>query len=146
LIDFPLECFQKIPAGPSERAETATFLGRLPHINRADAWGAGAAGFYLSYVIPIYLGWRKKSSWISKRGPWNLGSSSNGINCLAILWTVFICTVMLMLSNVRSGVGIAAVIGALLMFHLASGKHKIHKPNWIGLDDAKPETLPNDPA
>ena len=30
-------------------------------------------GFYLPILIPIYLGWRRKDSWILKRGSWHLG-------------------------------------------------------------------------
>jgi amino acid transporter len=95
-------------------------------------------GFYLSYLIPIYLGWREKSSWISQRGPWHLGNASNGVNCLAILWTLFICIVMIMPPNLRAGAGIVGIMGVLLIFHLASGKHKTHKPNWIARLDSEP--------
>lgn len=79
-------------------------------------------GFYLSYIIPVYLGWRKKRQWIGKRGPWHLGASSNTINTLAILWTLFICTIMVMPPNTRAGWGIVCVMGVLLLLHFASGK------------------------
>jgi amino acid transporter len=87
-------------------------------------------GFYVSYIIPVYLGWRKKRTWIAKRGPWHLGNSSNLINVLALVWTVGICTIMVMPPNSRAGWGIASVMGVLLLLHLASGKHRIHKPAW----------------
>jgi len=87
-------------------------------------------GFYLSYLIPIYLAWRKKQSWAAKRGPWTLGNSSNVINVFAILWAVFVCLIMVMPPNARAGWGIALVMGLLLAVHVVSGKHKIHRPNW----------------
>jgi amino acid transporter len=87
-------------------------------------------GFYLSYIIPVYLGWRKKSLWISRRGPWHLGSSSNTINVLAVIWTLAICAIMMMPPNARAGWGVAAVMGVLLLFHRLSGKHKVYKPVW----------------
>jgi amino acid transporter len=87
-------------------------------------------GFYLSYIIPVYLGWRKKRLWISKRGPWHLGKSSNTINILALLWTLGICTIMVMPPNARAGWGIASVMGVLLLLHLVSGRHKVQKPIW----------------
>ncbi len=87
-------------------------------------------GLYLSYIIPVYLGWRKKHLWISKRGPWNLGDSSNTVNVLALIWTVGICVIMVMPPNARAGWGIASVMGALLLLHLMSGKHQIQKPQW----------------
>jgi uncharacterized BrkB/YihY/UPF0761 family membrane protein len=77
----------------------------------------------------VYLGWRKKKSWAAKRGPWTLGNSSNAINVLAILWTVFICIIMVMPPNARAGWGIALVMSVLLSVHLATGKHKLHRPN-----------------
>lgn len=87
-------------------------------------------GFYLSYIIPVYLGWRKKRLWVSKRGPWHLGNSSNAINVLALLWTVGICILMVMPPNTRSGWGISGVMGVLLLLHLTTGKHKIRKQQW----------------
>ncbi len=87
-------------------------------------------GFYLSYIIPVYLGWRKKSQWIARRGPWHLGRASNTINALALVWTLGICAMMVMPPNTRAGWGITVVMGSLLAVHLASGKHKVHKPVW----------------
>jgi len=93
-------------------------------------------GFYLSYSIPVYLGWRKKRLWIRKRGPWHLGDSSDTINLLAVVWTVFICTIMVLPPNTRAGLGIAAVILVLFVLHRLSGEHKVRKPVW-DLDDEK---------
>ncbi len=87
-------------------------------------------GLYLSYIIPVYLGWRKKHLWLEKRGPWNLGGSSNAINVLALIWTVGICTIMVMPPNARAGWGIAAVMAALLLLHLVAGKHKVETSTW----------------
>lgn len=87
-------------------------------------------GLYLSYIIPVYLGWRKKSLWLEKRGPWHLGNSSNVINVLAIVWTVGICAIMVMPPNTRAGWGIAAVMGVLLALHATLGKHKVQTSHW----------------
>ena len=87
-------------------------------------------GFYLSYGIPIYLGWRKKSAWIASRGPWHLGNFSNAINLLAILWTVFICLIMVMPPNTRAGWGIVAVIAPLYGLHLLHGKYTIREDSF----------------
>lgn len=87
-------------------------------------------GFYLAYIAPVYLGWRKKSSWRAKRGPWHLGAASNTINLLAVLWTVVICVVMVMPPNARAGWCIVSVMGVLFLLHVASGKHKMYKPQW----------------
>jgi amino acid transporter len=87
-------------------------------------------GFYLSYIIPVYLGWIKKGSWVSKRGPWHLGNWSNLINFLAIIWGVFICAVMVMPPNGRAGVAIIAVMAILLIFRAVGGSHEVRKPHW----------------
>jgi amino acid transporter len=87
-------------------------------------------GFYLSYIIPVYLGWRKKRIWTSQRGPWHLGTWSNAINIAGILWTVFICTVMIMPPNMRAGLGIVVTMGILFLLHRFSGRHNPPKPLW----------------
>src|SRR5260370_22049267 len=87
-------------------------------------------GFYLSYIIPVFLGWRKKSLWTAKRGPWHLGARSNMINGMACAWTLFICVIMMMPPNQRAGLGIALVMGALYIVHQLPGRHEIRKPRW----------------
>jgi hypothetical protein len=37
---------------------------------------------------------------------------------------------MVMPPNARAGWGILAVIGVLFLLHVASGKHKLYKPQW----------------
>lgn len=86
-------------------------------------------GFYLSYIIPVFLGWRKKHLWVHKRGPWHLGRSTNVINVLALVWTLFICTIMLMPPNTRSAWGIGAVL-VLLTLLRQIGPREFRKPVW----------------
>ncbi len=88
-------------------------------------------GCYLAYSIPIFLGWRKKSQWLSKRGPWNLGRQSNLVNILALAWTIFICFIMIMPPNARTGYSIGAAIVVLFALHHFTGPHEMRKPNWI---------------
>ena len=133
---------RKTPAAAIWLAAAFAFLAMVYSDAYSVVTSISVVGFYLSYIIPIYLGWRRKDSWKLKRGPWQLGNASNAINCLAILWTLFICAVMVMPPNVRAGEGIAVVIGVLLIFHLVSGKHRIHKPNWVDVADAEPVTSP----
>ncbi len=87
-------------------------------------------GFYLSYIIPVFLGWRRKREWLEKRGPWHLGSWSDLINVLALIWTVFICLVMVMPPNTRGGLGIAGIIVILFLMHRLSGPHEVRRPLW----------------
>ncbi len=87
-------------------------------------------GFYVSYILPVFLGWRKKSRWANQRGPWRLGRASNIINALACAWTLLICVVMIMPPNERAGLGTAGVIGVLYLLHRLSGRHEMRKPVW----------------
>jgi len=87
-------------------------------------------GFYISYIIPVYLGWRAKQRWHSQRGPWHLGRWSNSINLVAMAWTVFICVIMVMPPNQRAGYTVAAVMLVLYLIHRVSGKHERRKPIW----------------
>ncbi len=87
-------------------------------------------GFYISYIIPVYLRWRAKERWHSQRGPWHLGRWSNSINLAAMAWTVFICVIMVMPPNQRTGYTVAAVILALTLIHRFGGDHEMRKPIW----------------
>jgi amino acid transporter len=80
-------------------------------------------GFYLSYGIPIYLALKTKAAWADSRGPWHLGRFSRAIGLLALLWTIFICTIMVMPPNARAGWGITIVIVPLFLLHLLRGKY-----------------------
>ncbi len=93
---------------------------------------------YLAYNIPVYLGWRRKGEWIAKRGPWHLGRSSNLINVLALVWTVFICTMMIMPPNVLAGVSLTVVLAGLYTLHRFTGPHEIRKPAWAAVEDPTP--------
>jgi amino acid transporter len=91
---------------------------------------------YLAYNIPVYLGWRRKRQWIDKRGPWNLGRHSNLINVLALIWTVFICTIMIMPPNALAGISMAVVFAVLYALHRLTGPHEIRKPAWPAEEDS----------
>ena len=78
-------------------------------------------GCYLAYNIPVYLGWRRKRQWMDKRGPWHLGRHSNLINVLALVWTVFICAIMIMPPNVLAGISLAVVLVVLYALHPVYG-------------------------
>jgi amino acid transporter len=88
-------------------------------------------GFYLAYIAPVYLGWRRKNIWIGKRGPWHLGGAGTTVNILALLWTLFICTIMVMPPNAQAGWGIVSIMGVLFLFHVASAKRRMYKLNRV---------------
>ena len=87
-------------------------------------------GFYLSYIIPVYLGWRRKSQWVGKRGAFHLGSHSNLINGIAVVWTAFVCALVVMPPNARAGLAILGVLALLFALHQFTGPHEFRKPLW----------------
>jgi amino acid transporter len=95
-------------------------------------------GFYLSYIIPVFLGWRRKKLWKAKRGPFHLGASSNLINGLAVVWTVLVCILMVMPPNTRAGLALLAVLVGLFALHRFSGPHQVRKPLWDFTHDGPP--------
>jgi hypothetical protein len=87
-------------------------------------------GFYLSYIIPVFLGWRRKSQWAGKLGVFHLGSHSNLINAIAVAWTVFVCILMVMPPDARAGLAILGMMAGLFVLHFFTGPHEIRKPLW----------------
>ncbi len=70
-------------------------------------------GLYISYVIPIYLGWRSRRGNVwTQRGPWHLGKFSGTINGIAIVWTLFICAILVMPPNLVAG---ETMLGLMVM-------------------------------
>ena len=98
-------------------------------------------GFYLSYIIPVFLGWRRKKLWQAKRGPFHLGRSSNLINGLAVAWTVLVCILMVMPPNTRAGLAILGVLALLFALHRLTGPHEMRKPLWDFAQEAPAASL-----
>ena len=73
---------------------------------------------YVSYVVPIYLGWRarQRGAW-GEIAPWNLGRFSNAINIIAMAWTGFICVILVMPPNQVAGEALAGVIALLAIWY-----------------------------
>ncbi|MBS1852749.1 MAG: amino acid permease [Acidobacteria bacterium] len=122
----------KTPAAALWLAAVLAFLAMVYSGAYSVVTSISVIGFYLSYGIPVFLGWRNRAAWLGKRGPWHLGKLGPLINILALLWTLFICILMVMPPNTRAGWGIVSVMGVLLVLHLASGRHKMHKPGQSG--------------
>ncbi len=82
-------------------------------------------GLYVAYIIPVYLGWRarKAKSWI-QRGPWHLGSYSTSVNLVAILWTVFICAILVMPPNRLAGKTMLGLIAVLSLWYALGARRR----------------------
>ncbi|MGH9800089.1 MAG: amino acid permease, partial [Blastocatellia bacterium] len=84
-------------------------------------------GLYLSYIIPVYLHLRAGGV---ERGPWHLGRFSRTLNIVAILWVVFLCVVLSIPDNQRSGRSIAGVTLVLAVWYWLSERRRFKGPQW----------------
>ena len=131
----------KTPGAAIWFAVIAAFLALAYSASYSVVTSLSVVACYLAYNIPVYLGWRRKGQWIARRGPWNLGRHSNWINVLALVWTVFICTVMIMPPNALAGISLAVVLAVLYALHRFTGPHEISKPVWAAAEDRVTPTL-----
>jgi len=81
-------------------------------------------GLYVSYILPVYLGWeaRRSDSW--RHGPWHLGAFSSAINLVAMAWTVFICAIMVAPPNQLAGETMLGLLVILTLWYALSERHR----------------------
>jgi amino acid transporter len=84
--------------------------------------------FYISYLMPIYLGARRPG-W-QKAAVWNLGKYSRLVGYTGLLWGLFIFIVLIMPPNVLAGKSLAALITVLLILYFVRARHQYHGPEW----------------
>ena len=120
----------KTPGAAIWFSVAVAFLALVYNASYSVVTSLSVVACYLAYNIPVYLGWRRKRDWLDKRGPWHLGQYSNLINVLALIWTVFICLVMVMPPNTMAGISLAAALMVLYTLHRFTGPHEIRKPAW----------------
>ncbi len=87
---------------------------------------------YLAYIIPVMLGLRARSrspSWVEE-APWNIGRWGQPINIVAILYTVFICFVLVMPPNQLAAKTLAFVVAALAAVYWLQVRRNFAGPEW----------------
>jgi len=88
-------------------------------------------GLYFSYIIPVYLGWRRRgTASAAPRGPWHLGRFGGAINLVAILWVIFITVILSIPDHMRAGKTIAGLTILLGVWYLLSERHRFRGPAW----------------
>jgi amino acid transporter len=86
-------------------------------------------GLYVAYIIPVFLAWRaRKANVYTQRGPWHLGSYSNIVNLAAVVWTVFICVILVMPPNQLAGKTMFALFVLLSVWYWVSERHRFRGP------------------
>ncbi len=88
-------------------------------------------GLYFSYIIPVYLGWRRRGTpSAAQPGPWHLGRFGSAINVVAMLWVIFITVILSIPDNMRAGKAIAALTTLLAVWYFFSERHRFRGPAW----------------
>ncbi len=84
-------------------------------------------GLYISYTIPVYLGWRARRAGLwQEHGPWHLGRYSALVNAAALAWTAFICLMLVMPPNQLAGKTILGATLALALAYAISERRRFH--------------------
>ncbi|MBS1812421.1 MAG: amino acid permease [Acidobacteria bacterium] len=108
----------------------AAFLAAVYSGAYAVITSISTIGLYLSYIIPVFLHVRAKQK--LERGPWHLGNYSFFINVIAIVWVIFLCVILSLPDNMRSGKSMLAVIILLGLWYGLRERKRFAGPAWAG--------------
>lgn len=79
---------------------------------------------YLSYGVPIYLGWRQRSTGWVKDAPWTLGRFGPLVNVIAICWVCAVCIILMLPPNELAAKTLAGVCVCLALLYFSGAvKH-----------------------
>jgi amino acid transporter len=88
---------------------------------------------YLAYLIPVALGLRARwqgSDW-TRAAEWTLGRWGVAVGVVAVLYTAFICIVLVMPPNELAAKTLGGVLCALGLVYLFEVRHKYRGPEWV---------------
>ena len=88
---------------------------------------------YLAYVIPVALGLRARlrgSDWPTL-AKWTLGRWGAALNGIALVYTFFICVVLMMPPNELAAKTLAGVLAALALIYVFELRRKYVTPGWV---------------
>lgn len=107
------------------------FLATVSSGTYAAVTSISVIGLYFSYIIPVYLAWRRRGSGTEAgQGPWHLGRFGASINVIAIAWVIFITVILSVPDNMRAGKTMAVLIILLGAWWLAAERHRFKGPAW----------------
>jgi hypothetical protein len=95
---------------------------------------------YLAYVIPVALGLLARlhgSDWPTL-AKWTLGRWGAAVNGIALVYTAFICFVLMMPPNELAAKTLAGVLAALALIYVVEVRRKYVTPGWV----LEPRTIP----
>lgn len=107
------------------------FLATISSGTYAVVTSISVIGLYFSYIIPVYLGWRRRGTAVeAPRGPWHLGRFGSTINVAAMAWVLFITVILSVPDDMRAGRAIAGVTILLAVWYVASERKRFRGPAW----------------
>jgi len=86
---------------------------------------------YFAYIAPVFLSWKNRKKKPLQKGPWHLGPYSSSINLIAIIWTVFITTVVSLANDYKAGKTMVGLILLLSMWYHFRERHRYTGPLWL---------------
>jgi amino acid transporter len=96
---------------------------------------------YLAYVVPVGLGLRSRlrgSDWPTL-AKWTLGRWGAALNGVALVYTFFICFVLMMPPNELAAKTLAGVLAALALIYVFEVRRKYVTPGWVSEQRPMPE-------
>ncbi len=99
---------------------------------------------YLAYVIPVALGLRarwRRSDWPAL-AKWTLGRWGAALNGIALVYTIFICFVLMMPPNQLAAKTLAGVLAVLTLIYLFEVRRKYVTPGWVLAQRTAPAARP----
>jgi len=108
------------------------FLATISSGTYAVVTSVSVIGLYFSYIIPVYLAWRRRGSGLEMpRGPWHLGKFGPALNLVAILWVVFITVILSLPDGARAGKAIGGLTLVLAVWFVVSERQRFRGPTVI---------------
>jgi amino acid transporter len=88
-------------------------------------------GLYVSYIVPVFLGWRARGSAAAVgRGPWHLGRFGAAVNIIAMLWVAFITVILAIPDGMRAGKTVVGLTIALAAWYLIAERRRFPGPSF----------------
>lgn len=87
---------------------------------------------YVAYGVPIALAYRARrrgQRWADD-APWSLGKAGSAINGVAIVFSLFVCAILVMPPNELAGKTLAGLTVLLCALYWAAARHRYEGPDW----------------